>query len=48
MGGRALTRADLAEIRKAIKDLEALVNELTSAEAGSGYRKAFRIIPRDL
>ena len=48
MGSRTLTRANLTEIRKAIKELEAQVDELESAAAGKGYRKAIPIIPRDL
>ncbi|PNT91280.1 DUF6148 family protein [Clostridium thermosuccinogenes] len=48
MGTKTMRRADLAEIRQAIKDLEALVNELESVESGRGCRKAFRITPRDL
>jgi hypothetical protein len=48
IGSRSLTRANLAEIRKQIKDLENLVAELESAAAGRGYRKSFKITPRDL
>jgi hypothetical protein len=48
IGSRSLTRANLAWIRQQIKDLESLVDELESAAAGHGYRKAFRITPRDL
>ena len=48
MGSRTLTRANLTEIRKAIKELEAQVDELESAATGKGYRKAIPIIPRDL
>jgi hypothetical protein len=44
IGSRSLTRANLAEIRKAIFDLEKRVKELESG----GKRKAYRITPRDL
>lgn len=48
IGTRSLTRADLVEIRKAIKELENQVQELSSQVAGKGRRKAVRIVPRDL
>jgi uncharacterized membrane protein YgaE (UPF0421/DUF939 family) len=48
IGSRTLRRADLQEIRKAIHELEKLCDELESAVAGKGRRKAYRIIPRDL
>jgi hypothetical protein len=48
IGGRSLRRADLVEIRAAIKNLENQVDELTSADAGKGRRRAYRITPRDL
>lgn len=48
IGTRSLTRADLQEIRKAIKELENLVDELEAATNGKGRRKAYRITPRDL
>lgn len=48
MGSRSLTRANLAEIRSAIKELEQQVRELESIAAGGGRRKAYRITPRDL
>ena len=44
LGTKRLTRADLAEIRKAINELE---TEIANAENG-GKRKVFRIVPRDL
>lgn len=44
IGTRSLTRADLGVIRKAIKELENLVQELENA----GKRKAVRITLRDL
>lgn len=48
IGTRSMTRADLGEIRRAIKDLENLVAELEAQAAGGGPRRAFRITPRDL
>ena len=48
LGSKTLTRANLAEIRRAIRDLESLVFELESVESGRGSRKAFRVTPRDL
>lgn len=48
IGSRELTRADLAEIRKMIKDLEDAVDELESALAGNGRRRTMRVIPRDV
>jgi hypothetical protein len=48
IGTRQLWRADLAEVRSAIKALENQVEELQAQADGKGARKAFRIIPRDL
>lgn len=48
IGSRNLTRADLAEIRKMITNLEADVDELQSALAGYGRRRSMRVIPRDV
>ncbi|MCR4436171.1 MAG: DUF6148 family protein [Clostridiales bacterium] len=48
MGSRRLTRADLAEIRQAIKDLENQVEQLQAMVNGQGPRKSYRITPRDL
>lgn len=44
IGTRRLRRADLPEIRKAIKDLEIAHSEAK----GAGRRRAYRITPRDL
>lgn len=44
IGSRSLKRADLAEIRSAIKDLE---NQLSRIK-NDGKNKARRFIPRDL
>lgn len=44
IGTRKLERADLAEIRKAISELE---TEISVVENG-GKRKAFRALPRDI
>ena len=48
LGTRTLVRADLAEIRKSISDLENLVDELKSLENGTGKRRSYRITPRDI
>lgn len=48
IGSRTMTRAHLAEIRTAIRDLEIRVADLKAQAAGRGKRKAFRITPRDL
>lgn len=48
IGTRSLARADLAEVREAISDLEAVEDELNLQVAGRGRRWAGRIIPRDL
>jgi len=48
IGSRVMRRADLSEIRKAIKELENQVNELAAADSGNGHRKSYRITPRDL
>lgn len=47
IGTRKLTRADLAEVRKMISDLENGIDELESKLAGNGRRKCIRVIPRD-
>lgn len=49
IGTRSLTRADLGEVREAIKELEALITELEyQAQKGGGKRRAYRITLRDL
>ena len=48
IGSRQLTRANLAEIRQAINELEKQVDELKNKEAGAGNRKAYRITLRDV
>jgi len=48
LGSRSLTRADLVEIKKGIKELENLVEELKAVDEGRGHRRAFRITIRDL
>lgn len=48
INGKVLTRANLNEIRAAIKELEALIAKLQAKASGKGRRKAFRIVPRDL
>lgn len=45
IGSRSLTRANLAEVRNSIKELEAKVNALETR--GTTKRKVARIIPRD-
>lgn len=45
IGSRSLTRANLSEVRAAIKDIE---NEIAAIERrGNNKRKVARIIPRD-
>lgn len=44
IGTRTLRRADLAEIRKAIKDLENQISLIDNA----GKNRAARFIPRDI
>ncbi|MDI3534815.1 MAG: hypothetical protein PWQ82_1180 [Thermosediminibacterales bacterium] len=48
IGTRSLTRADLGEIRNAIRDLENLIEELEAQVNGQGRRRAYRITLRDL
>lgn len=48
IGSQVMTRANLAEIRASIKELEIQVANLRAQVAGRGKRKAFRITPRDL
>ena len=48
IGTRSLERANLAEIRGAIKELENLCEELQAQANGGGPRRAFRITLRDL
>lgn len=45
IGTRSLKRADLAAIRAAIDELEAVISDL---EAAGGKRFAGRILPRDI
>ena len=48
IGTRVLTRADLAEIRKTMKNLEKSLDEL-ECELEKGYRRrCLRAIPRDV
>lgn len=47
IGSRSLTRANLAEVKKAFAEYDALVDDLTNGTTGGGVR-AFRVIPRDL
>lgn len=48
IGNQVMTRANLAEIRAAIKTLEAQVESIKAQAEGRGKRKSFRITPRDL
>jgi benzoyl-CoA reductase/2-hydroxyglutaryl-CoA dehydratase subunit BcrC/BadD/HgdB len=48
IGSRSLTRADLGEIKNAIRDLENLIEELEAQVNGQGRRRAYRITLRDL
>jgi len=49
MGTRSLTRADLADIQKAIDYWDDKVTEAEAAESGtSGRNRVYRVVPRDL
>lgn len=48
IGSRHLTRADLAEIRKMMKEIEDAIDELEAQLAGGSRRKCIRVIPRDV
>lgn len=48
IGSRRLRRADIAELRKEIKDLEDKVESLESDLEGNGRRRCVRVIPRDV
>lgn len=50
IGGRNLARyqTDLANIRAAIKELEADISELESQLYGGSVRRAIGVIPRDI
>lgn len=48
IGSRSLTRADLSEIRKMIKDVEDGIDELEAQLETGARRKAIRVIPRDV
>lgn len=47
MGSRSMKRADLAEIRRAIKDLEAQLEALEAGHTPNAPR-IVRVVPRDL
>ncbi len=44
VGGQTLTRADLGEVRKTIRELE---QEVCSLESGQSRRRVRRIVPID-
>lgn len=48
IGGRSLTRANLADIRNMIDQLEKEITVLEAREAGKCPRKAFGVVPRDI
>lgn len=48
LGSRSLTRANLAEVRKAIKDLENLLDKLISELNGTGRNKMVGVVPLDI
>ncbi|EJO5349063.1 hypothetical protein NRP93_003215 [Clostridium botulinum] len=48
IGTRTMRRADLAEIRRAITDLEKQIKQLEALESRKGTRRVFRGVPRDL
>ena len=47
LGSRSLTRANLAEIRRAIIDLENLLDKLQSELNGNGRMRQVGVIPLD-
>jgi hypothetical protein len=47
IGNRSMKKADLPEIRAAIKELENYVQELESITAGKGRNRVVGVIPRD-
>lgn len=48
IGSRELSRADLSEIRKAIKYWEGKIAELKNLAAHGSRGRTYRIVPRDL
>lgn len=48
IANRSLRRADLEEIRAAIKNLENQCDELEAAETQGGKRRAYRVVLRDI
>lgn len=48
IGSRTLRRADLAEIRAAINELEKLVRQLEAQLSGSTAARARRVVLRDI
>ena len=47
LGSRSLTRANLAEIRRAIEDLEKLLDRLTAELKGRGRNSLIAVVPLD-
>lgn len=48
IGTRILRRADLAEIRAAINELEKQVQRLEALVSGNSSARARRVVPRDI
>lgn len=48
IGSRTLTRAELAEVRKLINDVENGIDEMEAQLESGARRKAVRAIPRDV
>lgn len=48
IGTRTMRRADLIEIRKAINELEGLVQQLEASQSGSTSARARRVVLRDI
>lgn len=48
IGSRNLTRANLAEIRQAIRELENLVQQAEAVERGKGRNRVVGGVPRDI
>ena len=48
LGSRSLTRANLAEVRRAITDLEKQIDRLTAELNGSGRNLQIGVVPIDI
>lgn len=48
LGSRSLTRANLGEVRRAIKELENLLEKLNSELNGTGRNRMVGVVPLDI